>query len=142
MDIYNDILKFYKYFNFQHKLKTAHQDIINCFLPSVSVGLLPIKYNLQEYINVNKTNYYQKGSELYIRKCSYFYGKKEQIFEEAKNVVIWHYTKSKIYNGNGAPFLTKQWIKYAEMTGFYEEIKQRYPKAFLKNNIKFRSNYI
>ena len=132
MDIYNDILKFYKYFNFQHKLPTPHQDIINCFLPSVSVGLLPIKYNLQEYIDVNNPNDPQKGSELYISNCSYFYGKKDQIFEGAKNVVIWHYTKSKIHKGEGAPFLTEQWIKYAEMTGFYEEIKQRYPNVFWK----------
>ena len=132
MDIYNDILKFYKYFNFQHKLPTPHQDIINCFLPSVSVGLLPIKYNLQEYIDVNNPNDTQKGSELYISNCSYFYGKKDQIFEGAKNVVIWHYTKSKIHKGEGVPFLTEQWIKYAEMTGFYEEIKQRYPNVFWK----------
>ena len=60
-------------------------------LPSVSVGLLPIKYNLQEYIDVNNPNDTQKGSELYISNCSYFYGKKDQIFEGAKNVVIWHY---------------------------------------------------
>jgi lipopolysaccharide biosynthesis glycosyltransferase len=91
MDIYNDILKFYKYLNFQHKLHTPHQDIINCFLPSVSVGLLPIKYNLQEYIDVSNTNDDQKGAELYTKICSYFYGKKDQIFEGAKNVVIWHY---------------------------------------------------
>ena len=45
-------------------------------------------------------------------------------------MVIWHYTKSKIHRGEGAPFLTKQWIKYAEMTGFYEEIKQSYPIVF------------
>ena len=50
--------------------------------------------------------------------------------EGAKNVVIWHYTKSKIYYGIGDSFLTKQWVKYAKMTGFYEEIKQEYPKAF------------
>ena len=42
-----------------------------------------------------------------------------------------YYTKSKIYHGRGPSFLTKKWIKYAEMTGFFEEIKQRYPKAFL-----------
>ena len=102
MDIYNDILKFYKYF----------------------------KYNIQEYIDVNNTNDDQRGAELYIKNCSYFYGKKDQLFEEAKNVVIWHYTKSKIHKGEGAPFLTKQWIKYAEMTGFYEEIKQMYPRPF------------
>jgi len=131
MDIYNDLVKFYKYLNFTHKVKTAHQDFINCFLPSVSVGLLPIKYNLQEYIDINNPNNYYQGSSLYRRSCSYYYGKKDEIIEGAKNIVIWHYTKSKIYSGRGPSFLTKKWIKYAEMTGFFEEIKQRYPKAFL-----------
>ena len=118
------------YFNFKNKLKTPHQDVINCFLPSVSIGLFPIKYNLQEYIDFENPTNEQKGSYLYTLNCSYYYGKKDEIMEGAKNVVIWHYTKSKIYYGIGAPFLTKQWIKYAKMTGFYEEIKQEYPKAF------------
>ena len=32
MDIYNDLVKFYKYLNFTHRVKTAHQDFItlNC----------------------------------------------------------------------------------------------------------------
>ena len=132
MDIYNDILKFYKYFNFTHKLPTPHQDFINCFLPSISVGLLPIKYNLQEYIDIENPNNYRRGTELYTSRCSYFYGKKDEILEGAKNVVIYHYNHAKINNGNGAPFLIKQWIKYAEITGFYEEIKRRYPRAFFR----------
>ena len=132
MGIYNDIVKFYKYLNFSHKLPTPHQDFINCFLPSILVGLLPIKYNLQEYIDIKNPNNYRRGARLYTLRCSYFYGKKDEILEGAKNVVIWHYTKSKIHKGEGVPFLTEQWIKYAEMTGFYEEIKQRYPNVFLK----------
>jgi lipopolysaccharide biosynthesis glycosyltransferase len=132
LDIYNDIIKFYKYLNYTNKLKTPHQDIINCFLPSVSLGSLPIKYNLQEYFDFNDPNDNQKGSFMYAFNCSYYYGKKNEIIEGAKNAVIWHYTKSKIHKGEGAPFLTEQWIKYAEMTGFYEEIKQRYPNVFWK----------
>ena len=130
MDIYNDILKFYKYLNYQDKLRTPHQDIINWFLPSASVGLFPAKYNLQEYIDVKDKSDKQKGSSLYTSNCSYYYHKKKEIINEAKNVVIWHYTKSKIHKGEGAPFLTKQWKKYAKMTGFYEEISQAYPEAF------------
>jgi len=130
MDLYNDILKFFKYLDFENKLKTPHQDIINCFLPSALVGLFPAKYNLQEYIDIKNKSDEQKGSSLYNLNCSYYYGKKQEIFNEAKNVVIWHYTKSKIHKGEGAPFLTKQWKKYAKMTGFYEEISQNYPSAF------------
>jgi len=130
MDIYNDIIKFYKNFNFIDKVPTPHQDIINGFLPSASVGLFPIKYNLQEYIDINDTTNYQKGEVLYTSSCSNFLGKKDEIMEGVKNVVIWHYNKAKIYKGEGVPFLKNQWIKYAEMTGFYEEIKQKYPNAF------------
>jgi hypothetical protein len=54
-----------------------------------------------------------------------------KIIEGAKNVVIWHYTKSIVYYGIAPPFLKKQWIKYAKMTGFYKEIKKSYPKAFI-----------
>ena len=130
MDIYNDILKFYKYLEYKDKLKTPHQDIINWFLPSASVGIFPARYNLQEYIDVKNKSDEQKGSSLYNMNCSYYYNKKEEIIKEAKNIVIWHYTKSKIHKGEGAPFLTKQWKKYAKMTGFYEEITQKYPEAF------------
>jgi len=130
MDLYNDIVKFFKYLDFTNKLMTPHQDIINCFLPSALVGIFPAKYNLQEYIDIKNKNDDQKGSSLYNLNCSYYYGKKQEIFNEAENVVIWHYTKSKIHKGEGAPFLTKQWKKYAKMTGFYEEISQNYPSAF------------
>jgi len=130
VDIYNDIVKFYKNFNFKDKVPTPYQDFINGFLPSASVGLFPIKYNLQEYIDINDTTNNQKGEVLYTSTCSNFYGKKDEILEGVKNVVIWHYNKAKIYKGEGVPFLKNQWIKYAEMTGFYEEIKQKYPAAF------------
>jgi lipopolysaccharide biosynthesis glycosyltransferase len=132
MGIYNDIVKFYKYLNFSHKLPTPHQDFINCFLPSILVGLLPIKYNLQEYIDIKNPNNYRRGTRLYTLRCSYFYGKKDEILEGAKNVVIWHYNHAKINNGHGAPFLTRQWKKYAKISGVYKEIKRRYPKAFFR----------
>ena len=87
MDIYNDIIKLYNYLNFTGKLPTAHQDIINCFLPSVAVGQLPLKYNFQEFIDLNK-NDSQKGSNIYTTNCSYYYGKKDEVFEGEKNIVI------------------------------------------------------
>ena len=71
MDIYNDIIKLYKYFNFKGKLPTPHQDIINGFLPSVAIGLLPFKYNFQEFIDLNKKDN-QRGSIIYKSNCSYY----------------------------------------------------------------------
>ena len=101
-------------------------------MPSILVGLLPIKYNLQEYIDIKNPNNYRRGTRLYTLRCSYFYGKKDEILEGAKNVVIWHYNHAKINKGHGAPFLTRQWKKYAKISGFYKEIKRRYPKAFFR----------
>ena len=61
------------YLNFTNKFKTPHQDVINCFLPSASIGLLPIKYNLQEYIEFENTTDELKGSTFYTLNCSYYY---------------------------------------------------------------------
>ena len=128
MGIYNDIIKFYHYFNFSDKLPTAHQDIINCFLPSVVIGTLPFKYNFQEFIDLKK-NDKQRGSNIYTRKCSYYYHKKEEVFQAEKNLVIRHYNKYKVYNGKGNYVMKKQWKNLAKLNGFYNKICINYPKA-------------
>ena len=63
MNLYQDIVKFYKSFNYK-KLLTPHQDIINCFLPFESIGYLPLKYNFNEVIYINK-NDTQIGAKIY-----------------------------------------------------------------------------
>ena len=128
LDLYNDITKFYQHFNFYGKLITAHQDIVNGFLPSVATGLLPLKYNFQEFIDLNK-NDSQRGSIIYMANCSYYYGKKEEVFESEKNIVIRHYNKHKIYNGEGINITKIQWNKYAKLTGFYNDICKKYLKS-------------
>ena len=128
MDIYNDIIKFYIHLNFNGKLLTAHQDIVNGFLPSVTIGLLPFKYNFQEFIDLKKKDK-QKGSNIYTRKCSYYYGKKKEVFGAEKNIVVRHYNKYKIYYGKGISVMKKEWNNYAKLTGFYNEICKTYPKG-------------
>ena len=128
LDIYNEIIKLYQHLNFKGKLPTAHQDIINCFLPSAAIGLLPFKYNVQEFIDLRK-NDKQKGSKIYKRNCSYYYGKKEEVFDAEKNIVIRHYNKYKIYFGKGIYILNRKWNIYAKLTGFYNEICKKYPKG-------------
>ena len=127
MNIYQDIIKFYKFFNFKGKLPTPHQDILNCFLPSTSIGLLPLKYNHGEYINLNKSENEQEDPKIYKQQCSFFYGKKDIVFEAEKNVVIRHYNKHKIYKGEWNSLMTKEWQNYAKMTGFYDDICFKYP---------------
>ena len=134
MDIYNDIIKLYHHLNFKGKLPTAHQDIINSFLPSATIGLLPFKYNFQEFIDLNR-NDRQRGSNIYMKKCSYYYGKKKEVFESEKNIVIRHYNKYKIYFGKGINIMKREWNKYAKLTGFYKEICMKYPKGCQKLHI-------
>ena len=122
MHLYEDIVKFYRYFNYKGKLPSAHQDFVNCFLPSASIGLLPLKYNHIEYIHLDKNVNDQENSNIYTNKCSYFYGKSDLVFEAERNVVIRHYNHHKIYNGGWNSIMTKQWQYYAKMTGFYEYI--------------------
>ena len=40
MDLYNDIIKFYKAFHYKGRMPTPIQDILNTFFPSISYGLI------------------------------------------------------------------------------------------------------
>ena len=130
MNIYKDIINFYKAFHFRRKLLMQHQDIINGFLPTVSVGLLPMKYNLFEYIT-NK-NGKVDGGYLFSLYCSAFVKNRKPVFEAEDNVVIRHYNHHKIQNGKGVFPLTKEWQENAKLTGFYDEICKKYPKGCIE----------
>ena len=55
----------------------------------------------------------------------------EDILEAAFDPLINHFYNYKIYDGSmDCNNITIQWIKYAKLTGFYEEIKQKYPIPF------------
>ena len=55
--------------------------------------------------------------------------KKNLVFEAERNVVIRHFNQHKINNGRWNSIMTKEWQDYGKMTGFYEEICQKYPKG-------------
>ena len=130
LNTYQDIINFYKYFNYKGKLQTPHQDLINCFIPSSLIGLLPLKYNHIEYIYLDKDdNEQREGKNIYQRQCSYYYGKKNLVFEAERNVVIRHSVHHKIQYGSWNAILTKEWQDYGKMTGFYEEICREYPRG-------------
>ena len=127
MNIYEDIVNFYKKFHFQHRLVTQHQDIINCFLPSKSIGLLPMKYNLYEYFEKNDT-----GLFIYNLRCSYYYKNKKAILQAQNDVVIRHYNHHKIHNGAYNKPMTLKWKEIVKLTGLYDEICEQYPKGCSK----------
>ena len=87
---------------------------------------MALKYNHIEYIDLELGDE-QEGAIIYNNNCSYFYGKKDIVFEAERNVVIRHYNQHKINNGKWNSLMTEKWQNYAKMTGFYEDICKKYP---------------
>ena len=126
LDLYHDLVMFYKEFKYKDKLPTPIQDILNNFFPSVSVGNLPFRYNFQGYTDANGIDNYEM---LYQKDCSKYYNKKEELIKEEKIIVIRHTNKYKTYYGDRFDNLFNEWTYYAKMTGFYKEICKKYPIA-------------
>lgn len=123
LDIYQYLVKFYNAFQFRNKLMTPLQDILNTFLPAISIGFLPLRYNLQGFVDIFGNSY----SILYDQRCFMFYIKKEELIAEEKNMVIRHFNKYKVYKGENAFDIKKDWTFYAKLTGFYDEICLKHP---------------
>jgi lipopolysaccharide biosynthesis glycosyltransferase len=128
MNIYQYIIKFYKEFKYKSRFCSPYQDILNHFLPAISMGLLPLRFNMQGYAEIKNNNSVLKFEMVYLQECSIFYKKMKDIEEEEKKLVVRHYNHFKIYEGKGSIF-KEEWNYYANKTGFYKEICQNYPKA-------------
>ena len=132
MKIYQDIVNFYNSFQYKGRLPTPIQDILNTFFPSLAIGILPLRYNLQGFydIKVSKAkNSYSLFSSIYNLECSLLRGKDDILIEEEKNLVIRHNNKLKVHLGESPYELNLKWNDYAKLTGFYEEICLKYPKG-------------
>ena len=126
MNIYQHIITFYKEFKYKSRLSTPYQDILNNFLPAISIGLLPLRFNMQGYAEIKINNSVSKFEMIFLLNCSIFYNKKKEIEAEIKKIVVRHYNHFKVYNGEGSKF-KEEWKYYANKTGFYKEICQNYP---------------
>ena len=115
MEIYKDIVNLYQGFNFYGRLSLPIQDIVNTFLPYVSLGYLPIKYNFQYHSYIYSS-------------CSVI--SRNEVEDAIKNEIIRHNNKMKPYFGDGEK---DKWIHYANLTGFLDEICLKYPKGCYKN---------
>ena len=127
-NLYQKAVKFYYKFKNEGKFCTPYQDIINHFIPAKSMGFLPLRFNMQGYADIKENNNNSNYSLLYHRNCSFFYKKENIIKNEEKKLVIRHYNKFKVYDGNGDK-LKGEWKYYANKTGFYKEICKKYPKG-------------
>ena len=128
-NLYQKAVKFYNKFRNTGKFCTPYQDILNHFIPAKLMGFLPLRFNMQGYADIKENNISNSNYNLlYNRKCSVFYNKVSTIQKEEKKLVIRHYNKFKVYEGNGDK-LKEEWKYYANKTGFYKEICKNYPKA-------------
>ena len=130
MNIYQDIVNFYKGFKYRNRMPTPIQDILNAFFPAISVGLLPLKFNMQGVVDSKDDSYFQgtyPENNIHELECSIFYKKRKKIFKDEKNVVIRHLNKYKVYTGESSYAIREEWSIYAKMTGFYQELCSNYP---------------
>ena len=125
MNLYKYFVKMFKYVLTKTKFYNPYTDIMNDFLPWRSTGYMSLKYNLQDYI-VLKNNDTEKDYEIWTKDCSYYHDKKDTVVEAEREVVIRNLHKYKVYKGQGTEEMKKEWKLYAEKTGFYEEISQKY----------------
>ena len=133
-NLYHQAVKFYNNFKYKVEFNTPYQDILNHFISTKSMGLLPLRYNMQGYAEIKDNYNYSNYNLLNHLNCSTFYKKENEIKKEEKKLVIRHYNKFKVYDGNGEK-LEKEWNYYAKKTGFYKEICGKYPKGCYNNKI-------
>ena len=124
INLYQYIVKMFKYVLTQTKFYNPYTDIMNDFLPWCSTGYMPLKYNFPDYILINKIN--QDGYDIWTKECSYYYNKSDIVIDAEKNVVIRNLYNYKVYKGEGTEEMKKLWRKYVQLTGFDEEICKKY----------------
>ena len=113
MGIYKYIIKFYKEFNYKGRLPLPFQDILNTFLPYLSIGIIPLKYN------------YQYDSSIFYSQCIVV--NRSEIDEAKNNTVIRHNNKAKPQKGIGD--YVDKWNYYKNLTGFQDELCKKYPSG-------------
>ena len=118
-----------------HILPCPYQDII-FVVSDFKFKYMPLKYNCKLFFETDEQMKNKDVNSKYIKKwidnqkySPYRYSV-EEILEAALDPVINHIYQEKIYKGVGCNKLTIQWLKYATTSGFYEEIKKKYPIPF------------
>ena len=113
------------------------QDII-LMISDYKIKIFPLIYNCKQFYDYKEQLYNRNKTTDYImrwihrQKFSPFKYTKDEIYEAAKDPVIVHLYEEKIQNGVINKEYTTKWLKYVNLTGFYKEIKERYPIPFQK----------
>ena len=121
INLYQYIVKMFKYVLTKTKFYNPYTDIMNDFLPWGSTGYMELKYNFPDYIIENGKNY-----DIWNKQCSYYFYKKEKVLDAERNVVIRNLYNYKVYKGQGTEEMKNLWKKYVQLTGFNDEICKKY----------------
>ena len=124
INIYKYMVKIYKYILNKTKFYRPYSDIMNDFLPWKCEEYLPLEYNMPEFIKIDENN--QKDYLIWKKNCSFYYNNKTEVINAEKNIVIRNYENYPIYKGKGNKYMKNEWLKYAYLTGFGEEIRKKY----------------
>jgi hypothetical protein len=118
-------------------INLPYQDIF-LKISDFKIKIFPLNYNCKQFYSYKEQIYNRNITNNYImkwihgQKFSIFKYSKDEIYEAALDPVIVHLYQDKIQAGDVNKDFTIQWIKYANMTGYYNEIKERYPIPFQK----------
>jgi hypothetical protein len=79
---------------------------------------------MPDFIKINDNS--KMDYKIWREKCSLYYDKKNDVINAEKNIIIRNYENYPIYKGKGNKYMKEEWSKYADLTGYGEEIKKRY----------------
>ena len=118
-------------------LRCPCQDIL-IIISIYKFKYMPLNYNSNPLINDDKDKYKVKKNMktkrikhwLNNQKFSPYKYSINELFDAAKDPVIYHFYTHKIFKGHKCTLHTIQWINYAKLTGLFKIIKKKYPKPF------------
>ena len=114
-----------------------YQDIF-LMISDYKIKFFPLNYNCKQFYDYKEQIYNRNRTTdnimkwIHAQKFSPFKYTMDEIYEAALNPVIIHLYQDKVHNGEANKEYTIKWLKYVNLTGFYKEIRERYPKPFEK----------
>ena len=118
-------------------LPLPYQDIFS-LIPVEKVKIMPLKYNCKVFFLTDKqmsnkdihTRFFRKW--IYDQRFNKFKYSIDEILDAALYPVIVHFYEHKITTGFACNKIAYQFIRYSKLTGYYKNIKNKYPKLFLR----------
>ena len=98
----------------------------------------PLNYNAPQFFENDEQMIQKDKNTKYIKvwknfqKFSPFKYSTEELIDAESNPVITHLYSTKPFLGLSNKRFTSIWINYANLTGFFEEIRKKYPEPFKK----------